>query len=43
MPMATKFGRVVACHEDLPTIKSSEPLILGLPRSRKKLSELYLH
>ena len=27
MPMATKFGRVVACHEELPPMKSSEPLI----------------
>ena len=27
MPMATKFGRVVACHEELPPMKSPEPLI----------------
>ena len=43
MPMATKFSSVVACHEDLPPTKSSETLILGLPRPRKKLSQLYLH
>ena len=27
MPMATKFGRVVTCHEGLPPIKPHDPLI----------------
>ena len=27
MPIATKLGRVVTCHEDLPPIKLRNPLI----------------
>ena len=37
MPMATKLGRVVTYHEELPSIKSHDPLSRGLARSHDKL------
>ena len=44
MSMATKTGKVVACHKGLPSIKSLVPLITcDLVRSRNKLKALYLH
>ena len=43
MPMDTKSGRDVTYNEELPSIKSEDPLIMWSARSREKLNMLYLH
>ena len=42
-PMAIRLGKVVTYHKKLSPIKSYDPLITCLTRSRDKLKPLYLH